>query len=69
MKAKSDRFRSTLGEHTPQPFDFHTHEVRWREHGFTIVRRCYCERAAQGMARFQQRMGNDASVVARKVMA
>jgi len=79
MKAKQDRFKSLLGEHAPQPLDFHTHEVVWNQHGFRIVQRCYCERAAQGMARFQRRvrepkpkgvgspgsfsMGNDAQAV------
>lgn len=63
MQAKRDRFKSPLGEHTPQPIDFHPYEVVWHSHGFRIVQRCYCERAALGMARFQQRMGNDAKAV------
>lgn len=66
MRAKSDRFKPTTGEHMPTPFDFHTYEVRWHDHGFTIVQRCYCERAAEGMARFQRRMGNDAVAVKRE---
>jgi hypothetical protein len=63
MKAKYDRPR--INEVSPQPFDFHTHEVQWHDHGFTVTQRCYCENAAEGMARFQRRMGNDASVVKR----
>lgn len=65
MKAKSDRFKSPLGEDKPQSLDFHSHEIVWHDHGFRIVQRCYCEKAAQGMARFQRRMGNDAQAVKR----
>ncbi len=65
MKAKSDRFKPTAGEHMPQPLDFHSHEVQWHDHGFRIVQRCYCAKAAEGMARFQRRMGNDAVAVKR----
>jgi len=63
MKAKSDRYKPSTGEHTPQPLDFHTHEVRWHSHGHTVIQRCYCKTAAEGMARFQRRMGNDAQAV------
>lgn len=64
MKAKYDRVRTD--EYTP-PLAIHTHEVQWFDHGFRIIQRCYCEKAAQGMARFQRRMGNDASVVKRVI--
>jgi len=59
MKAKYDR-RRNHDDYTPQPLAIHSHEVVWHSHGFRIIQRCYCERAAQGMAKFQPRMGNDA---------
>jgi hypothetical protein len=61
MKAKYDRPRTN--EVSPQPLDFHSHEVVWHSHGFRIVQRCYCKTAAEGMAKFQRRMGNDAQAV------
>lgn len=63
MKAKYDRTR--IDEVSPQPIAIHTHEVRWQEHGFTIIKRCYCASAAAFEAAFLQRMGNDAVAVKR----
>lgn len=67
MKAKYDRVRTD--EYTPQPIAIHTHEVRWSEHGFTIIKRCYCQRAAAFELGFQQRMGKDAMIVTREANA
>jgi hypothetical protein len=47
------------------PLANHTHDVTWVDKsGFTITMRRYRECTAQGEAKFQQRMGNDAQVVA-----
>ncbi len=62
MRAKSDRFKPTTGEHNPESLDFHSHEVEWRHNGFGIILQRYCECAALGEARFQTSLGNVASV-------